>query len=370
MNKNQITLFIIVGRLGENLVVSKAKPIADHPEVKKVYIFKRKEGRPIENCEYITIPGWMEQIKPRLLGKLIRQIFEPFQLLYYAIKIKPDFINGVYTLPKGLNAFLVSRIVGTKSIISVIGGKEEVYTKYRPKKLWWKVNRWQLKNCDYIFTKGPKDKEFLIQEGYDASKIFPFNGSVDLNLFQFQLDPKDIDVLFIGYFYELKGPDRVIQTIYKLVEKHPGIKSVFLGEGEMFQEMKQLVKELNLENNIEMAGYISQTRPYYNRAKTLMLPSRSEGLPNVMLEAMASGCVPVMSNVGNISEVIIHNFNGMLVDDYRDIDSFAECIDDLLQNEETRINKAYEGRKTVEERFSHEAQTESFNAFVQKIKLN
>lgn len=95
--------------------------------------------------------------------------------------------------------------------------------------------------------------------------------------------------------------------------------------------------------------------------------SRSEGNPNCMLEAMASGCVPVVPDVGNISETIIQNNNGILIDNYMDIDGFAKEILNLLENESFRLSLAQQAKNTVNFKYSTASQAKEFNRIIDYI---
>ncbi|MBK7626714.1 MAG: glycosyltransferase family 4 protein [Bacteroidales bacterium] len=106
-----------------------------------------------------------------------------------------------------------------------------------------------------------------------------------------------------------------------------------VGNGKLLQHTKDMAKELGVDQNIKFEGYQRDLVHYYQQSKILLMPSRSEGLPTAMLEAMSCGCVPVMSNVGNIKEAAIHNFNAKVIDRYDDVLGFTENIRDLLVDE-------------------------------------
>ena len=111
------------------------------------------------------------------------------------MKLKPDYINGVYTLPKGLNSLIISRLIKVKSIVSVIGGVNEITKKesFRFHKLtifFKKLNLWILRNCDFITTKGIMVKNYLIKQGIYNNKIFVFNGSINTYYFKPPSDNK------------------------------------------------------------------------------------------------------------------------------------------------------------------------------------
>jgi glycosyltransferase involved in cell wall biosynthesis len=353
------TVFVVVGRLGETLTESKVIPFITNTSVEKCFIFRETKGFRIQNAEYVTLDSFLSKFGNHFFRKVVRFITEPIQLIMYAIRHKPYLINGVFTLPKGLNAVIASKISGTKSVVSVIGGTVEITTRMPGTWFWKRLNLWILKNCDAVTTKGSKVTTYLVEQGIPSDKIFNLNGSIDSNrFFPDSNKKKDIDILFVGMFSILKGPDRVLNVVENFVESGKNIRAVFLGEGSMYSEIEHLIKEKGLEDVVSLKGYCNDTAPYFQRAKTLLMPSTSEGLPTAMLEAMACGCVPVVSDVGNITDAADHEQNSMVIKTWDDIDSFTKATDRLISDSEFRNRLAKNGRKTVEERYTPFKQAE------------
>ena len=352
-------IFIVAGRLGKSLTVSKAVPFTTHPDVAKVYIFREEEGFSIAGAEYVELPVFIRQLKPVFLRKIARFLSEPIQLIRYAIREKPDLINGVFTLPKGLNAVLAARISRRKSVVSVIGGTVEITTRFPFQRFWTWFNLQMLKKADAVTTKGSRVTAYLIQQGINKEKIFNLNGSIDIETFYPDDQTKqDIDILFVGTFRKLKGPDRVIKVIENLVTEGRDIKAVFLGNGSLLKETENYIQQNDLKKQIQLKGYVNSPAGYFQRSKMIIMPSVSEGLPTSMLEAMACGCVPVVSDVGNITDAAHHEENALVISDWNDIDGFTQAAARLLDEPGLREKLSKEGRKTVIENYSPDKQAE------------
>lgn len=369
-SKKPITIFIVTGRTGHSLIVSKALPFAVLEQVKTIYIFSESKGYEIPKCKYITIPNWIRRTKPVIFGKLFRFLYEPFQLLYHSLILKPDFINGVYCLPKGLNSYLVSRLSGVKCVNSVIGSILEIETELPFNLLWKTINLWHLKGCEAVTIKGTLDKQYLISKHIEPGKLFQLNGGVDLNRYFFHEGDRKIDLLFVGSFIELKGTYRIINIVQRILVSIPDINVVMVGEGELLSHTQKLALDLGIGKNISFAGFQYNTVPYFQRSKILLMPSRSESLPTAMLEAMACGCVPVISGVGNVREAALNDINAKVIDQYSDIKSFELAIIDLLKNEDKRRQYAINGRKTVEDFYSVKKQAEIAEALIKYLDIN
>lgn len=363
-------IFIVAGRLGKSLTISKAVPFIVTGKVQKVYIFRQEAGFVEDGVEYITLPHWIIKIRPIFLSAIVRFVYEPIQLYIYTKKYRPSLINGVFTLPKGLNSTIVGLLTQTPSMVSVIGGVVEITTRLAIPKIGEGINLWMLKKCSVISTKGKVVSEFLIQKGIDRSKIYTLNGSIDIEKFSFnpKID-KDIDIVFIGNFSMLKGPDRVLEVINNIAKSKPEIKVKMIGNGVLLYPIETKLKDYKLQKNVTLTGYIDHPERILKRSKIILIPSESEGLPTVMLEAMACGCVPIISDVGNIKEAAFNNINAFIVKDYKDIGAFTKHALQLLNNDSLRQQMALAAIKTVKEKYAPKVQASIVNEIFEKLDL-
>lgn len=347
------TIFFVVGRLGDTLVHQKIRPFIESSLFERVFVFRENPSIKIKNAKDIILPSWLVNLEIKFLKRIIRLFYEPIQLYMYVKKIKPDYINGIFTLPKGLNAVVVGLLTGTKTIVSVIGGTIEIDTYYRFAYFWKRLNLWMLKKTNIVTTTGSNVTNYLVENKIKKNKIFEFPGAVDTDIFYFDENiQKDIDILFVGTFRKLKGPDKIVKMINQLKINFPNITASFVGTGYLFNYVKNQIKDLGIRRNITLEGYKKDTVNYFKRAKILVMPSRSEGLSMAMLEAMACGCVPIVSAVGNMTDAAKNGINSFVVDDYQDIYSFSKYIAILLSNNKLREKMAKNGRNLIRKKYS------------------
>lgn len=359
-------VFVVVGRLGKSLTVSKVEPFLATGKVSRVYIFRQEAGFPLDGAEYVTLPNWLLRLRPALLSQALRVFYEPLQLLQYTLALKPSLINGVFTLPKGLNSTIVGKLTKTHSVVSVVGGVVEITTRLPLKRFWEWLNLSMLKACSAVTTKGNVVNTYLINKGLPKEKLFTLNGSIDTTKFAYKPSvAKDIDILFVGNFRPLKGPDRVLRVISNLSKEKPDIKAVLIGNGELHNTIEQQIKELRLENRVALPGYIDHPETWFQRSKCILIPSESEGLPTCMLEGMSCGCVPVVSDVGNVTEAALHEINAMVVRDYTDIDAFTSYTKRLLNNDLVRNKMARHASLTVNRKYSIDKQARIADKMIQ-----
>ena len=127
----------------------------------------------------------------------------------------------------------------------------------------------------------------------------------------------------------------------------------FVGSGEEETKLKELVKQKHLENCIQFTGYRSDIPQQLSMLDIYVQPSLYEGLPNSVLEAMASGLAIIATNVGGTSEAIIDGKTGFLVPP-RDAKAIAEKITYLIEHPNVARRIGCNAKAYVKEKFSIE----------------
>ncbi len=137
-----------------------------------------------------------------------------------------------------------------------------------------------------------------------------------------------------------------------------------IGEGEELAELEKKVKEYSLNSTVTFTGRIDEKDiPHYTKAgDVLVLPSRKEAMPLVILEAMHAGNTVIVSNVGGVSEVVKDEESGFLFPD-NDLDSLVQRMLDLLNNTEQVMTMGEKGRAIVETRFRPEVIAQQYEAW-------
>jgi len=360
-------IFIVVGRLGKNLIISKTLPVVASGVFSHIYIFSEEIGIKVDGAEYITLPKFIRFIQPVFLKRIIRIVFEPFQLIFYTWRFRPAIIHGYYSIPKGVNSLIAAKLGGSKCIISIIGSKEEIETTFFIKRFSRPLIIWLLKQTYHVTTKGRKDNEYLLRYGIKEDKTTIFNGAIDMGRFCYKGENKDIDLLFAGNFNEFKGPHRALEIIHRVSEQLPGIRALFIGKGPMYQEILNKSIKLGLSANITFAGHVNDSENFFKRARILLFPSANEGLSTAMLEAMACQCVPITSDVGNQTEAAIHNYNSIVISDFSDLEKFSEYALLLLKDHNQLNRLAENAEKTIYSKYSPEVQGRICQKFYSRV---
>ncbi|MCO4755235.1 MAG: glycosyltransferase family 4 protein, partial [Bacteriovoracaceae bacterium] len=131
-----------------------------------------------------------------------------------------------------------------------------------------------------------------------------------------------MDWVFVGTLEQFqKAPDVLLKAFRLVVNKFPKAKLSFIGDGRERAGLEKMSKNLGLEKNVNFQGKVSspeQVREHLIHSPFFVLPSRGEGLPRAMIEAMACGCVCVGSEIGGIQELIEQDWIAK-VNDHKDL---------------------------------------------------
>ena len=178
---------------------------------------------------------------------------------------------------------------------------------------------------------------------------------------------KKYDVLFVGRLTKAKGVDVLIKAIKILKEKYQKeIKAAIVGKGYLEGELKELVMELGIGKEVEFLGVIKDIEKLMKSTKLFVLPSRWEGLPLTILEAMSSGVSIIATNVGGIPEVIENGKEGILISP-EDPTALSGAITGLLKDRELRVRLSTNAYKRVKEKYSIEVYSKNMLEFYKSL---
>lgn len=162
------------------------------------------------------------------------------------------------------------------------------------------------------------------------------------------------DVLFLGRLDARKSPDVLLRASRRVLACFPDTKIVFGGDGEV-EKNEALAAELGIADHCEFLGWVSAVRreELFQRTAVYCLPSKNEGLPMSVLEAMAHGIPTIATAVGGVPQVIEDGVNGFLID-VDDEEALAERLSALLSTPNMRAEMGLDARRRIEQNFGIE----------------
>ena len=178
-------------------------------------------------------------------------------------------------------------------------------------------------------TKVPQSKIHTIPNPIVAKDIARANDPLDHPWFQTKQPPV---ILGVGRLNKQKDFPTLIQAFAKLRKQQPA-RLIILGEGQEREHLESLVKKLCLENDVSLPGFVDNPFQYMKRAAVFVLSSRWEGMPNVLLQAMACGTPVVATNcLGGSAEILENGKWGKLVP-VENVESLSSAIAETLRGE-------------------------------------
>jgi glycosyltransferase involved in cell wall biosynthesis len=170
----------------------------------------------------------------------------------------------------------------------------------------------------------------------------------------------------VGRLSPEKGVDVGLQVHAAVRRRVHDVRLVIAGEGAERQRLEAQARRLGVDDSVTWLGYRDELDEVYQTMSVLLVPSRSEGLPNVALEAFAHGVPVVAAAVGGLPEVISHGVNGYLVSP-GDTASMADHVVSLLADGVLRNRLGAHGREQVERAFSLRARRAALTALYEEV---
>ncbi|MEN9571754.1 MAG: hypothetical protein RL172_2985 [Bacteroidota bacterium] len=159
-----------------------------------------------------------------------------------------------------------------------------------------------------------------------------------------------------------KGPDRLLQAFAKMNNRQ-GWRLVFAGAGPMKLQLMQSAGQLGVAEQTDFLGEVLQVDALFNIASIFVLPSRLEGFPNALCEAMAAGLPVICFDSIPYEEIVTHHVSGLVVPE-GDIDKMAEALQLLVDDDALRNNLAHQAKK-IAQRLSVDTIGQQYLTFLQ-----
>jgi glycosyltransferase involved in cell wall biosynthesis len=212
----------------------------------------------------------------------------------------------------------------------------------------------------------------LAEESPDPASVIVLENGVDLD--RFPGDPVAAGaarpglrrVGVVANLRPVKGLDVFVEAASRLAARHPDVVFEVAGEGESRPEIERQVAKLGLAGRFTLRGSVKDVPGFLAGLDVAVLPSRSEGLPNAVLEYMAAGRPVVATAAGGTVQLIEDGVHGLLVPP-GDPGRLADAIDRLLGDPDLSRRLASAARRRAVERFSREAMVRRFEDFFRRL---
>jgi glycosyltransferase involved in cell wall biosynthesis len=261
-----------------------------------------------------------------------------------ALRSRPHVIGGFHLLINALAASVLARIVRARSLYFCVGGPLELLDGGV-----WAENRLfgLMETPDAVVEREliRSAVRFFHEHGVQTQfHIVP--GAIDPQEFCPSEEPAVTDLILIGRLAEIKRIDVFLQAVALASTKLPGLTATIVGDGELRASLEQIARTSGLDGRVRFAGPQARVSDWLRGARVFVLTSDSEGLALSMMEAMMTGLPVIVSNVGDLGDLVEDGVNGYLVP-RRHAEKFAARIVEVLSNPARRASLSTAARETA-----------------------
>jgi GalNAc-alpha-(1->4)-GalNAc-alpha-(1->3)-diNAcBac-PP-undecaprenol alpha-1,4-N-acetyl-D-galactosaminyltransferase len=243
------------------------------------------------------------------------------------IKSKPDV---VISFMNSVNVYAILACLGL-NIPTIVS--EHIYPGCTDaKKIWQFIMKWAYRHADLVTVLTQNALPFYpATKGYRAIVMPNPITTPDPVTATTQLLATP-SLIAIGRLHPQKGFDLLLKAFHRIQAKYPDWQITILGEGPMRSELEDLRSQLKLTDRVHLPGLVSNVRDYLGQADLFVMPSRFEGFPMALCEAMACG-LPVLAAdcLSGPRDIVDDGINGMLVTT-ENIDALAAGLDKLMSD--------------------------------------
>lgn len=324
-----------------------------------------------DNVAVISIKH--DQKQQTMLIRIPKYVIAQLKIMYQLIKARNE-INIVIFFVGGsalLLPMLAAKLLHKKIILSMAGSATqsiqiENNMLYIPIKFMAKLN---FALSDRIILYGKN----LIEDyglGKYRNKISIAHGHyIDFDEFKIQSQPSERDnvIGYIGRLSPEKGTLNFVEAIPKILQLESSVRFLIAGDGQLWDEIGLILDKQNLRSRVSLINWVphKEIPKHLNELKLLVLPSYTEGLPNIVLEAMACGTPVLVTAVGCIPDIIRDNETGFILTDNSPKTIATSIVKILSYNnlDETAKN----ARAFVESNFDYQTAVEGYRNVLARL---
>ena len=290
------------------------------------------------NWRYKPIPQIWYYSFLRILYRVLECIYWSLRLFKEVHSFQANIIIAQQAYLNGLIGTIAGIISRKSCFILAIGSDLKIYSQTLIGK---SMISWMLKQVSGVICVS-RDLE-KIAKSFGARNTLVIPPPIDLSGLIERNFRKSGDIISVARLEPVKGIPYLIRAMSLIKDSN----LIIIGDGPERSALESLSLRLGLSDRIFILGQLDHNTEFWDRlqeATVFVLPSLSEGLPRVLLEAMTCGLPIVATNVGGIPEIITDGVNGYLVPP-RNETALAEAIERVLNDDNFRRNASKENRK-------------------------
>ncbi len=321
----------------DNWVAAHVAPLAASRRCRRLRVVTTYRMPDLPKVEWVRPPLWLSRLAGGTVARLAAFAFG-------AVRSRPHVVGGFHLLLNGLVALPLARLVGARSIYFCGGGPTEVLDGG----VWGQNRLFTLMETpdpvverrllravggfDWVITMGDRAVEFFRARGADAG-FHVVSGGMDAARFAPATEPPRADLILVARLSGVKRVDLFLEAVERVARVRPQVSAIVVGDGPLLPALKAQAASLGLRDRVEFVGHRADVERWLRQARIFVLTSDSEGLSLALMEGMLCGLPAVVSDVGDLPELVKPGDNGFLVAE-RTPEAFARPLLDLLEDEE------------------------------------
>jgi L-malate glycosyltransferase len=332
---------LVTVTFSHNQLRSHLEPILALPEVEAVTLVADRTAPLLPKLRTVVPPRLLRRVLGRAGAKLVVS-------LLIARRERPDWVIAYSLVPHGLTAAAVGRLTGRRVIYHMIGGPKE-----------WEGGGWRSANrivsrlprpvpaleallirviraSTVVVAMGEQGRRALLARGVDPDRVVVIPPSVDERRFHpSKAEGAQYQLVTVGELVPSKAMHDFLHAVARLRRDWPGLRAAIAGKGPLEAALRAEAEKLGVSDSVDFLGFREDIDTVYACSQIFVLPSRYEGLSVAVIEAMASGLPAVVTDVGELRDLVRDGRNGYVVP-VGDLDALTERLALLLDSPEAR----------------------------------
>ena len=278
-------------------------------------------------------------------------------------RIRPNIVH-THKYKDSILSSIVARCMGVPHMVRVIHGMPEPFSGLRNVKMigYTLIDRFVTGKFFDKVVAVSSDIEKVLVRLYGEARVVVIHNGVDLEAIRvkiqpaemrktWQVDARAVLIGTVGRLVPVKGHGVLLEAVKILRESHEHVTLLVVGDGPLRDKLEKESARLGLGESVVFAGHQAQSYDFINMMDIFVLPSLHEGIPMVLLEALALQRPVIASRVGGIPEVVLQGTTGMLVPP-ADAGALAEGIKTIINDRVKASGFGVAGQGQIEREFS------------------
>ena len=328
------------------------------------------EDETLDGVRILRGPAYRKRVdRSTALEQVVFILGATFRCLALAPSFRPDVVLAFFGLPSGVIAWVLKQIHRIPYVVSLRGGDVPGFRPYD----FWLYHRiavpflrivWHGAKAIVANSEGLRELALAFDSSVDIS-IIP-NGVDESRFWNAERTWSNPTILSVGRIVHQKGLDLIVTSLAGLRDLEWDWR--IAGDGPDLPYLKAMLTKAGIERRAHFLGWMNteQLISEYQTASLFVFPSRHEGMPNALLEAMASGLPVIASAIAGNEELVIPGLTGMLVPT-EDVDALREALSAFLGDEGKRERMGRAARDRAAEKYGWDAAAGQYKEMLERV---